>query len=87
MATAYDIVMDERKKLVEKIIENINTPPIIDTNVQINIPRSATPFDENKHKYKCTCCGKGFTRQDTYYQKSNDVLFHANGGYIPWCKA
>ena len=72
--------MAHTKTKEEKIIENINTPPIIDTNVQINIPRSSTPFDENKHKYKCSCCGKGFTRQDTYFQKSNDVLFQANGG-------
>ena len=78
--------MAHTKTKEEKIIENINTPPIIDTNVQINIPRSSTPFDENKHKYKCSCCGKGFTRQDTYFQKSNDVLFQANGGYLPWCK-
>lgn len=25
-------------------------------------------------------------KQDTYFQKSNDVLFQANGGYLPWCK-
>ena len=29
MATAYDIVMDERKKLVEKIIENMENGDII----------------------------------------------------------
>ena len=42
----------------EKIIESMNATPIIDTNVNINIPRSAIAFDETKHKYKCSCCGK-----------------------------
>lgn len=60
--------------------------PEIDANVEIKIPRSAFPYDETKHKYKCSCCGKGFARQNGYFQKSNDVLFQANNGYLPWCK-
>ena len=70
----------------DKVIESMNMTPIIDTNVRINISRSATVFDENKHKYKCSCCGKGFTSQNNNFQKSNDVLFQANNGYLPWCK-
>lgn len=70
----------------EKIIESMNATPIIDTNVNINIPRSAIAFDENKHKYKCSCCGKGFTKQQGNFQKTNDVLYQANGGYLSWCK-
>lgn len=70
----------------EKIIENINSTPIIDANVRIHIPRSAVPFDEKKHKYKCSCCGKGFTVQNTNFPKTYDVLFQANNGYLPWCK-
>ncbi len=70
----------------EKIIENMNATPIIDTNVEFNIPRSPTPFDEKKHNFKCTCCGKGYSKQNGYFQKSNDVLFQANNGYLPWCK-
>ena len=64
----------------------MNATPIIDTNVNINIPRSAIAFDETKHKYKCSCCGKGFTKQQGNFQKTNDVLYQANGGYLPWCK-
>ena len=60
--------------------------PEIDVNVDVKIPRSATPFDEKKHKFKCTACGKGFTTQNGNFQKSNDVLFQANNGYLPWCK-
>lgn len=70
----------------EKVIEKMESTPEIDANVEIKIPRSAFPYDETKHKYKCSCCGKGFARQNGYFQKSNDVLFQANNGYLPWCK-
>lgn len=64
----------------------MNAVPIIDINVTPNIPRSPKAFDETKHKFKCSCCGEPFTSQDSNFQKSNDVLFQANGGYLPWCK-
>lgn len=64
----------------------MNSTPIIDVNVKMNIPRSPIAFDEKKHKYKCSCCGKGFTSQNGNFQKSNDILFQENNGYIPWCK-
>lgn len=64
----------------------MNATPTVDLNVKINIPRSATIFDENKHKFKCSCCGKGFAKQNGNFQKSNDVLFQSNDGYLPWCK-
>lgn len=64
----------------------MNATPIIDINIDVKIPRSAITFDETKHKFKCSCCGKGYTRQNGYFQKSNDVLFQANNGYLPWCK-
>ena len=70
----------------DKIIENMNSKPLLDINVDVNIPRSIEPFDPKKHKYKCSCCGAGFTSQDRNFQKSNDVLFQANNGYLPWCK-
>lgn len=70
----------------EKIKEKMNEVPIIDTNVKINIPRSPIIFEETKHKFKCLCCGKGFTTTNNNFNKSNDVLFQSNDGYIPWCK-
>lgn len=70
----------------DKIIENMDSKPLLDINVDVNIPRSIEPFDPKKHKYKCSCCGGGFTSQDRNFQKSNDVLFQANNGYLPWCK-
>lgn len=63
----------------------MNATPVIDTNVKINISRSPKIFDETKHKFKCSCCGEGYTSRD-HFQKSNDVLFQANDGYLPWCK-
>ena len=70
----------------EKIIESMNESPSIDVNVNVHIPRSPEPFDGRKHKFKCSCCGKGYTKQDTYFQKTNDVLYQCNNGYLPWCK-
>lgn len=70
----------------EKIIENMNASPAIDVNVKIHIPRSPEPFDGRKHKFRCSCCGKGFMSQDKNFQKTNDVLFQSNNGYLPWCK-
>ena len=70
----------------EKVAESMNATPIIDINVDINIPRSATPLDEKKHKFKCSSCGKGFTTQNGNFQKTNDALFQANNGYLTWCK-
>ncbi len=70
----------------EKVIENMNASPAIDVNVKIHIPRSPEPFDGRKHKFRCSCCGKGFTSQDKNFQKTNDVLFQSNNGYLPWCK-
>lgn len=78
--------MNEKKKKEDKIFKSMNSNPVIDVNVESNIPRSINQFDESKHKFKCTCCGKGFTTQNTNFQKSNDVLFQANDGYLPWCK-
>ena len=64
----------------------MNATPAIDVNVKIHIPRSPEPFDGRKHKLRCSCCGKGFTSQDKNFQKTNDVLFQSNNGYLPWCK-
>ncbi|WP_146045142.1 hypothetical protein [Clostridium sp. 3-3] len=70
----------------EIIRESMNSPEVIDTSVEFKIPRSAQQFDPLRHKYKCSCCGMGYTTQNGNFQKSNDVLFQANDGYLPWCK-
>ena len=65
----------------------MNEAQAIDVNVKIHIPRSPEPFDERKHKFRCSCCGRGYPKQNGNFQKSNDVLFQSNEGYLPWCKA
>lgn len=70
----------------EKIKEKMNETPLIDVNVKINISRSPITFDEKKHKFKCSCCGKGFISRNGNFNKSNDILFQSNDGYLPWCK-
>ena len=74
------------QKKEERIADNINAPKIIDTSIRFNIPRSPEQFDPTKHKYKCSCCGKGFNSQKTNCQKTNSPLFQANDGFLPWCK-
>ena len=80
--------MAQGKLKNEEIIrESMNSPKKIDTTVDIKIPRSAEQFDYKKHKYKCSCCGKGFNgQQKNNFQKSNSPLFQANEGFLPWCK-
>ena len=53
--------MAQAAKTKEEIIrESMNSPKIIDTTVNFKIPRSSEQFDPSKHKYKCSCCGKGY---------------------------
>ena len=79
--------MAQAAKTKEEIIrESMNSPKIIDTTVNFKIPRSSEQFDTNKHKYKCSCCGKGYNSLKNNFQKSNSPLFQSNDGYLPWCK-
>ena len=74
-------------KTKEEIIrESMNSPKIIDITVNFKIPRSSEQFDPSKHKYKCSCCGKGYNSLKNNFQKSNSPLFQSNDGYLPWCK-
>lgn len=75
-----------KNNAIDKVVENMNATPNIDCNVVVKISRSAKQFDENKHKFKCICCGAGFNAQKENFQKSSDVLFQSNGGYLPWCR-
>ena len=75
------------KEKEEKIRESMNSPKQIDTTINFKIPRSTEQFDPSKHKYKCSCCGKGFNSLKTNFQKTNSPLFQANEGFLPWCKS
>ena len=81
-------ILAQNKLTKEEIIrESMNSPKIIDTTINFKIPRSTEQFDPTKHKYKCSCCGKGFGgQQKNNFQKTNSPLFQANDGFLPWCK-
>lgn len=69
--------------------ESMDERKIIDTSIKFKIPRVPVyeQFDPNKHKYKCSCCGKGFSgQQKVNFQKTNSPLFQSNDGFLPWCK-
>ena len=80
--------MAQGQKTKEEIIsESMNSPKKIDMSIDFKMPRSSEQFDSSKHKYKCSCCGKGFAgQQKNNFQKSNSPLFQANDGFLPWCK-
>ena len=80
--------MAQGHKTKDEIIrESMNSPKKIDTTVDFKIPRSTEQFDPSRHKYKCSCCGKGFNSLKTNFQKTNSPLFQSNEGYLPWCKS
>lgn len=72
----------------EIITESMNAPKVIDRNVDMKLPFApiTQQYNPDKHKYKCSCCGKGFNTQKTYFLKSDSPLFQFNEGYLPWCK-
>ena len=79
--------MAQGAKTKEEIVrESINSPKNIDITIDFKIPRSSEQFDPSKHKYKCSCCGKGYNSLKSNFQKSSSPLFQANDGYLPWCK-
>lgn len=78
--------MAQNKSREEIIRESMDAPIKIDTSVEIKIPRSTQLFDPKKHKYQCSCCGKGFNVLKNNFHKSNSPLYQSNEGYLPWCK-
>jgi hypothetical protein len=49
-----------RQSREEAIRESMNSPIKLDPTITFSIPRANVQFDPEKHKYKCSCCGKGF---------------------------
>lgn len=70
----------------EKVLKSMNLPKEIDVSVNFKIPRAIFQFNPKEHKFKCTCCGKGYNAQIKNFQKTPLVLFQANDGFLPWCK-
>lgn len=80
-------ILSQAIKSKEDVVrESMNSPKVVDTTINFKIPRSTDQFDPQKHKYKCSCCGKGYNSQKLNFQKSNSPLFQSNDGFLPWCK-
>lgn len=56
--------------------------------VSINPDAQIKPIEaKGDVKYKCTCCGKEYSKQAGNFPTSNSVLFAGNGGYLSICKS
>lgn len=42
--------------------------------------------NEDKYKYHCTACGKGFVRQKDNFSVSPSPYYKGNNGYLHICK-
>lgn len=71
------------KSKSEKVQEAINSAPVVDINVNINIPKIQTVKEEKK--YKCSCCGDSWDTQKSHFTTSKSILFQSNNGYINVC--
>jgi len=66
-----------------KTQEAMNAAPIVDINVNIQIPKYQN-IKEDK-KYKCTCCGNSWDSQKGHFSASQSVIYQSNNGYITIC--
>ena len=57
----------------EAIRESMNSPIKLDPTITFSIPRANVQFDPKKHKYKCSCCGKGFNSLKQNFRKSGSL--------------
>lgn len=49
-------------------------------------PNEIEPRIESDEQYRCTCCGKKYTKQETNFNRSKSPLFHGNNGYLSVCR-
>jgi len=61
----------------------MNAAPVVDVNIQINIPKVQGIKEEKK--YKCTCCGDSWDTQKNHFSMSKSFLYQSNNGYINIC--
>ena len=65
--------------------EAMNSAPVIDISININIPKIQTLKEEKK--YKCTCCGDSWDSQKSHFSTSKSILYQSNSGYINICNS
>jgi hypothetical protein len=67
----------------DKTQEAINSAPVVDTNININIQKIQIQKEEKK--YKCICCGDSWDAQKNHFSMSKSVLYQSNNNYIDVC--
>jgi hypothetical protein len=77
------IIAAGKPSKVEKTQEAMNSAPVIDISININIPKIQTLKEEKK--YKCTCCNDSWDVQKNHFSMSKSVLYQSNNGYINIC--
>ena len=55
----------------------MDSPKVINLNVEMKIPFAlpSQQYNPEKHKYKCSCCGKGYNSQKNNFQRSDSLFF------------
>lgn len=58
-------------------------------NIKINPDAKIKEIEaeDSKGAYRCSCCGKVYPSQKSYFSVSNSVLFKGNNGYITVCRS
>ena len=69
----------------EKTQEAMDAAPVVDINININIPKKQTTKEDKK--YKCTCCGNSWNTQKTRFSMSKSILYQSNNGFINICNS
>lgn len=71
--TLYNSAQERRKQTSAVKVDSSAKPKTIET-------------DPPGTKYRCTCCGKTYTKQDGNFQVSYSPLFKGNNGYVSICR-
>lgn len=67
----------------ERTQEAMNSAPVVDINVNINLPKIQIVKEEKK--FKCSCCGDSWDVQKNHFSMSKSPLYQSNNGYVDVC--
>lgn len=75
----------DKSERIKRIQELMNSIPVVDINVNINISKIQNLKEEKK--FKCITCGDSFDVQKNKFSKSPSVLYQCNNNYINVCNS
>lgn len=71
--------------MLDKVKADNNAPARI--NSEFQMPKIRLKDTDTPQQYRCTCCGKVYTKQEGNFLKAGDsILWQANKGYMPICR-